>query len=249
MPWAMVQTAEGDYTSNVLISGANRGLGFAFVRHYARAGWRVLATCRDPERAEDFQALAATISNVVVEQLDVTDHARIDALAAHYHDQPIDVLINNAGTLGDIDKQVLGEFDFDLFNEVMAVNAFGALKMSAAFSGHVALSRERKIISMASGMGSMTLTEDMAGFYYYRMSKAALNMAMRAVRTDLRPRGVIVAMISAGTVDTDMQRESGHRGSAMTPDESVATMAEIIAGLSISDPGVVIDVGGRSFPW
>ena len=55
----------------VLITGANSGIGLEFVRQYADRGWRVIATCRNPDGAEDLQALAADNTDIVIERLDL----------------------------------------------------------------------------------------------------------------------------------------------------------------------------------
>lgn len=117
--------AEG-YTPTVLITGANRGLGLEFTRQYAARGWNVIATARKPDVAEALQALAADHANIKLEQLDVTDFVRIDALAEQYLDQPIDVLLNNAGLSGSPSpKQLLRRLEYDLFDAYMHTNALG----------------------------------------------------------------------------------------------------------------------------
>lgn len=77
----------------VLITGSNRGIGLEFVRQYAASGWRVIATCRSPARAEELNALAKNNPAVLIEELDVTDQADIDRLQAKYSDQPLELLI------------------------------------------------------------------------------------------------------------------------------------------------------------
>ena len=99
----------------VLITGANRGIGLAFVEHYVGAGWNVIATARSPDRADALQEIATDYDNLIVEQLDVTDQERITELAGQLSETPIDVLLNNAGVLGDTDKQVLENFDQQSF--------------------------------------------------------------------------------------------------------------------------------------
>ena len=84
----------------VLITGSNRGIGLEFTRQYAERGWQVIATCRRPEAATELQAIARNHSNVIIEALDITDHAAVDRLAEHYAQRPIDVLLNNAAYLG-----------------------------------------------------------------------------------------------------------------------------------------------------
>ena len=180
----------------VMITGSNRGIGLAFARHYAAEGWNVIATARSPERADDLKALQKNFPQVAIEQLDVTNVSQIDALADEYRGKPIDVLINNAAVLGDLPAQTVGGLTLDEFQKVMTVNVFGPLKVSEAFADHVAMSDQKKIVALTSGLGSLRLMGQMSGFYYYRMSKAALNMGMLGLRTDLKERGIIVGIVA-----------------------------------------------------
>lgn len=233
----------------VLITGSNRGIGLGFVRHYAAAGWNVIATCRKPDLAEDLKAVQAEFPQVVIEQLDVTDHARIDALAAAYHDQPIDLLVNNAAILGGLPEQQIGGLDYELFEQVMAINLYAPMKMAEAFTEHVAASEQKKIVALTSGLSSIKMTGKMPGFYYYRSSKAGLNMVMRGMRTDLKDRGIVVALVSPGMVGTQLLYDSGWRGKSLTPEQSVAGMAAHIAQLSLDDPGEIVNTDGKIIPW
>lgn len=81
----------------VLITGANRGLGVEFCRQYTRDDWRVIATCRDPDDANDLNALARQYNNLKVYALDVSDFSQINSLSQILANESIDVLINNAG--------------------------------------------------------------------------------------------------------------------------------------------------------
>ena len=233
----------------VLITGSNRGIGLAFAKYYAEQGWNVLATCRKPEAAEDLKSLQAEYPKVRIEQLDVTDHARIDSLAEKYRGQSIDLLVNNAAILGPLPQQKVGGLDFDLFQKVMAINVYGPLKMSEAFADHVAASEQKKIVALSSGLGSISSTGNMPGFYYYRISKTGLNMAMRGLRTDLKERGIIVALISPGMVGTQLLADSGWTGKSLTTETSVAGMTQIIAALTPDDKGTITNTDGRTIPW
>ena len=232
----------------VVITGSNRGIGLAFAEWYAEHGWNVVATCRSPERADDLNALAAEYANLSVEQLDVTREDHIRALADRHAGQPIDLLINNAAVLGPLPEQSLGGLDYDRFEQTMAVNVFAPLRLSEALADNVAAAKG-KIVAITSGVASLTLMSRMRGLYFYRMSKSALNMGWRALRTDLKPRDVAVLLISPGMVDTRLLRESGYTGEALTPEESAAGMAEIIADATLEDPGLPINVDGRVLPW
>jgi NAD(P)-dependent dehydrogenase (short-subunit alcohol dehydrogenase family) len=233
----------------VLITGSNRGIGLALAQHYASAGWNVIATARRPDKAAELNALAAANERVVVEQLDVTDLKRINELAGSYKNVPVDLLLNNAAVLGDLEGQQYGSFDYEQFEWTMAVNVFGPMAMAEAFGPHVAASQQKKIVTLTSGLGSLTLMEKMQGMTYYRISKSGVNMGMRAIRASLVQEGVIVALIAPGMVQTQLLAESGYRGKALTPEESAAGMARIIAALTPEDSGIPTNVDGRKIPW
>lgn len=234
----------------ILLTGSNRGVGLALATEYAAQGWNVIATCRTPKKATELKALAAANPKVIIEQLDVTDVRQIEKLAAKYRGVPIDVLFNNAGWLGTpIEKQQFGNFDQALFTEVMNTNVFGPLKLSQAFVANVEASKQKKIIGMTSGLGSMTLMGRMSRFYFYQMSKAAMNMGMRALRNDLSGRGIIVALLAPGMVETDMLEDSGYSGKALKPAESAAALFKLVAELTPADKGVPVNVDGKPIPW
>lgn len=240
--------------STVLITGSNRGIGLSLAENYAEQGWNVIATCRKPDKAADLISLKEKYDNVNIEQLDVTSQKQINALAEKYKGIPIDVLLNNAGILGDIKDQVFGALNEETFEQVFAVNTLAPLKVSEAFVEHVSLSEQKKIISMTSGLGSMQITANQSYFYFYRMSKAALNMAVVAMNASLRKQGIISALIAPGQVDTKLLAESGYRGpNKITPDESAKSLIRIIDSLSqetINKNGnKAINVDDRVLPW
>ena len=240
--------------STVLITGSNRGIGLSLAENYAEQGWNVIATCRKPDKATDLISLKGEYDNVNIEQLDVTSQKQINALAEKYKGIPIDVLLNNAGILGDIKDQVFGALNEETFEQVFAVNTLAPLKVSEAFVEHVSLSEQKKIISMTSGLGSMQITANQSYFYFYRMSKAALNMAVVAMNASLRNQGIISALIAPGQVDTKLLAESGYRGpNKITPDESAKSLIRIIDSLSqetIKKNGnKAINVDDRVLPW
>jgi NAD(P)-dependent dehydrogenase (short-subunit alcohol dehydrogenase family) len=232
------------------VTGSNRGIGFALVQEFAANGWNVIATCRTPKKATELKALAAANSSVIIEQLDVTDPGQIEKLAARYRGVPIDVLFNNAAWLGTpIENQQFGKFDKHLFQDVMDTNVYGPLKLSEALVANVEASTQKKIIAMTSGLGSLTLMGRMSRFYYYQMSKAAMNMGMRALRNDLRGRGITVALLAPGMVETDMLADSGYSGKALKPAESAAGLYKLVAELTPQDKGLPMNVDGKVIPW
>lgn len=235
----------------VLVTGANRGIGLAFAEHYVAAGWNVLAAVRAPERASDLAALASGYDHLVIEQLDVTDDARIAALADDYRGTPIDVLINNAGVYGDIDTQSWGSLSATTFEQVMAVNVFAPMKLAEAFSDHVAASDQKKIVSITSGAGVVSRAGRPGGGIFYSTSKAALNKAMRQISAEVADDGIIVALIAPGIVATDMLSVArpGLVAQAKTPAEAAAGIADVIAGLDENYDGRPRNYDGSVIPW
>lgn len=238
----------------VLVSGANRGVGLALVQEFAGHGWNVLAAARSPEAAPELAALARANPRIVPEALDVTSVASMQALAARIRGRPLDLLFNNAAVLGDRHdvgnrRQQLGGLDEALFDRVMKTNVYGPLKLAETLVDNVLASRQKKIVTLSSGLGSLAMMGAMSRFYYYQMSKAALNMGLRALRHDLRPRGITVAILAPGLVKTDLLAESGYTGEALSAAQSAAGLYRLVERLTIDDPGLPINVDGRVIPW
>jgi NAD(P)-dependent dehydrogenase (short-subunit alcohol dehydrogenase family) len=241
--------------STILITGADRGLGLEFTRQYSARGDRVIATCRHPESASELHTLGDTNKLVIIEKLDVESDDEIRTLASKYHDQPIDILINNAGVLGTREEQSLGTFSRKSFQTVMDINAYGPLAVSEAFHHDVSISKAKKIIAITSGLGSIAIAGDMpSGPYYYRMSKAAMNMAMRALGADLKSEGIAVALVSPGMAETRMLSEfqENYKMTMKAPPaaESVAKMIRVIDGLDVAKAGQGVSLpDGAIKPW
>jgi NAD(P)-dependent dehydrogenase (short-subunit alcohol dehydrogenase family) len=247
-------TANADFNPGkptLLITGANRGIGLEFVNQYSALGWNIIATARTPKKAEALQALAAQNSQIVIEQLDVTDHTRIEWLADIYRDQPIDILLSNAGLTPKYKsafKRLKG-VDFEMADMSMQVNAIGPLKLAQAFMDHVAASEQKKIIVISSKGGSFELGPKMPMMYSYRASKAALNMYMHTLAFETPKKGVILALLSPGQVRT-FDTKGIKIPDIIEPDESVSKMITVIDGLTPEQNGQFLDYeDGRVLGW
>jgi NAD(P)-dependent dehydrogenase (short-subunit alcohol dehydrogenase family) len=256
MTWLFVPAqaaeAEDDYTPTVFITGANRGLGFEFTKQYTALGWNVIATARKPDQAEDLQALAAANDNLTIEQLDVTDFVQIDALAEQYKDQPIDVLLNNAGISGSPSpKQLFRKVDYESFDAYMHVNARGPLKMSEAFYNNVKSSQQKRLVTVSSRGGSFADRESMPpGTMLYRASKSALNMLMVDVARSVRKDDITVVLLNPGLVDTQgvltEMNEKMNMGLDITPiQDSIAGMINVIDIATLANSGRVYQWTGQ----
>jgi NAD(P)-dependent dehydrogenase (short-subunit alcohol dehydrogenase family) len=222
----------------VLLTGASRGLGLEFTRQYARDGWRVIATCRDPRKAE---ALRGVAGKVEIHALDAADFAAVRMLAAALGDVAVDVLIANAGIYGPGDMTV-DAVDAAGWGEVFRVNTMAPLALAGAFRAHVARSDERKAVAITSRLGSIAANDD-GGLYVYRSSKAALNAVWRSFAID--NKGLIAAVLHPGWVRTDM----GGPGAPGLPEESVAGLRRVIAGLTEKKSGSFFAFDGEELPW
>jgi len=221
--------------ATVLVTGAGRGLGREFARQYAADGWTVIATARQPEKAAG--------PGIEVHRLAVTDAAGVDALAARLRGRAIDLLINNAGINPPRDGQGVESMDFAAWSETMAVNVLAPFRLLQAVLPNLRAAKGAKAITITSRMGS--LTEMSAGAIAYRVSKAAVNAAMKGAALDAATRGIIVANYHPGWVKTDM----GGPNATLTIKDSIASLRAAFARLTPADTGGFFDHDGSRIPW
>jgi NAD(P)-dependent dehydrogenase (short-subunit alcohol dehydrogenase family) len=217
----------------VLVTGANRGIGYEFVKQFSAKGYRVIATCRNPDRAEELKSFADDHDNVVIERLDLVDLKGIDTLAAKYAGQPIDVLINNAALMrGPDEGQTFGSMDYEEFDTFFNINVKGPLKVTEAFWPHVAASEEKMIASLTTSQGRQGIPID--GFAYYKSSKAAIDNLYIDIGRRGRKDGIKVLTLIPGRVPT--HGETNTKG--MTPVEvSIAGMIEVMDNHELKQNG------------
>ena len=229
--------------SNVLITGANRGIGLELARCYAGNGDTVFACCRSPEEASDLIALKNEHdNNVQIFPLDVTDPDSISGLKAILDEMPIDILINNAGIIGP-ENQSTWNMDFDGFIETLNINTLSPLRILQAFLDNLKASTSPKAITISSRMGSFTSTN--TNQIAYRASKAAVNRVMFAAAADLKKDGITVAVMHPGWVRTDM----GGPGADISPTQSGAGLFKVIENLQIYNSGGYFDWDGSDIKW
>jgi len=228
----------------VFITGANRGIGLGLAKAFKAAGYDVIATARHPEKANDLKAL-----EVEVHQLDVTDHAAIEALAETLKGRAIDILINNAGVLGgprfnrDDQSQTFGTVDYEGLRYTLEINTLSPLKIAEAFLPNLLKGADKKLINITSRMGAINEME--AGYLAYRTSKAALNAVMRNVTAEVKGKGVTVAVLHPGWVRTDM----GSSAAPLSVEDSVAGLCKVIYALDFSETGCFKNHLGETIGW
>jgi NAD(P)-dependent dehydrogenase (short-subunit alcohol dehydrogenase family) len=226
----------------ILITGANRGLGLEFVRQYASSGATILACCRDPNDANELQALQKQHDNIRIYKLDVSEPTSINALASEIK-EPIDILINNAGMLEK--EEGLGHLSTESFLQTFLVNSVAPIKMTEAFTKQVAKSNRKLIVCISSSMGSIAENSS-GGYYSYRSSKAALNMVMKSAAIDLSSQGIKVLLLHPGWVKTRM----GGSEATTEPVDSIQGMRKVIESYNPA-PGDVIfyRFDGQKVAW
>jgi len=229
----------------LLITGANRGLGLEFAKQYAADGWHVIATCRNPDQADALKSIA----NIRIEKLDVGDDASLDALAEKLKGSAIDLLINNAGIysgtngdLGNDASQNLGSIDSEGWMKVLRINTIAPIKTIEALLP-LLQGPDKKIVNITSRMGS--LAEMGTGSIAYRSSKTALNAAMRVIAHDMQHKGITIVNMHPGWIQTDM----GGARANLTPEQSVSTMRQTIARLTMAQTGQFLNYDGQKIEW
>ena len=227
---------------SIMITGANRGLGLEFARQYAADGWQIFAACRNPEAADALRKLAQA-GSVTIFPMDVSDPHSVKRAAANLGNTAIDILLNSAGIIGK-QNQKTGNVDYKSWKDVLNVNTMGPLRVTEAFSDHVARSERKLVVTITSGMGSLA-DNTSGGSIPYRSSKAAVNMVMRSAAVDLAPRGIACVLVNPGWVKTDM----GGPGASLTPTDSVAALKSLIATLGLAQSGKFFHYDGREYAW
>lgn len=230
--------------SNVLVTGANRGIGLEFARQYSRAGWDVFGTVRDRSEAEELASLPEQgEGSVDVLTVDLLEPGTLESAreeVARSHDE-LDLLINNAGTYGSREGfEDLTDMDLET---VFEVNCLGAFRTTRTFLPLLERG-EGDVVFITSLMGSIEDNRS-GGSYPYRISKAALNMLGRTFAEDHRSEGIHALLLHPGWVQTRM----GGSEAPVSVEDSVAGMRRVIEDLDGSMSGEFYGYDGEPRPW
>ena len=226
---------------NVVITGANRGIGLELAKHYRELNYTVIGICR--ETSEELDELA----DMVISDIDVRSEDSIamvaevlaSTLISSDSGQKIDILINNAGVFL---NETLAAMDFDSIQTQMDINAIAPLRVTHAFQSM--LWEGSKVAMITSRMGSVS--DNGSGAYYgYRASKAALNAFGKSLAIDLKPKGIAVALLHPGFVQTRMVGFNGD----ISPAQAAAGLAQRIEELNLDNTGSFWHSNGELLPW
>ncbi|WP_132055587.1 SDR family NAD(P)-dependent oxidoreductase [Pseudocnuella soli] len=203
----------------ILITGANRSIGFEAVRQLLQQGYYVYLGSRSLENGQ--QAVAALqaegLNNVTAIELDVTNDQSVAAARATIGAQTpvLDVLINNAGISGVMPQKAL-DASIDNFKQVYETNVFGVVRVTQAFFDLLQKSPEPRIVNVSSSVGSLSLQSNPAWPFYhhakfavYSSSKSALNMYTVTLAYELRDTAFKVNVVDPGYTKTDFNNHQG----------------------------------------
>ena len=221
--------------TTVAVIGASRGIGLELARQYAADGCRVHATIRTPDAPG---ALGDVGGDVNLYPLDVVEDGQITALADALSDEPIDILIHNAGI-----NAGRGAGDAETTARSMRINAEAPIITVTALLDSVVAGEGKKVALMSSVQAS---GHPRAGSPdLYGDSKAELNKRFREIEPEWRARGITAVALHPGYVRTDM---TGSHAS-LSPEESVRGIRKVLAGLSATDSGRFLDYRGKDVRW
>lgn len=216
-----------------VITGANRGIGLALSQQLSAQGYDIIGVCR--QTSDELDALA----NRVISGIDITDSSCVEQVARTLDGQSIDLLVNNAGLL---ENNSLGDIDYDSMRRMMEINAYAPLRMTEALVDN--LNKGARVALVTSRMGSIA-DNDSGGSYGYRASKAALNAIGKSLAVDLKPRGIAVALLHPGYVQTRMVNFGGF----ISPEESAQGLVQRIDALTLENSGSFWHSNGDELPW
>ena len=235
---------------NYLVTGANRGLGLEFTKQILQSGHNVYAACRNINDIEDLDLLFTEYKDkLIVVNLDINDHNSILSLSEKMKDTSIDVMINNAGTIGPLPyfentfKQHYGTIDYDVWSDVFKTNLFGPVKMAETFLENIENGNDKKMIFISSVVGS--IADDHQKAFAYATSKTALNKSVALLADILKEKEVKVLAMCPGYVKTRMNGG----GANLEPEESIAGMLKQIEKLDLESSGSFVRYNGESINW
>ena len=237
------------------VTGADHGLGLALTEGLLARGWAVVAGRYGRSAAEAVEHSLASIEHqhgerLHVVPLDVSDAESVSAAADAVRHPRIDLVINNAGILGNegIDRRIADGLDYASILETISVNALGSLRVVEALLRKTSDSSLKRLCFVSSEAGSITRCYR-DSWYGYSMSKAALNMGVAVLFNELRPKGYTIRIYHPGWMQTFM---SGQRNleATLAPHEAAAHALRYFLGEEVDENRLMMrDYEGREWPW
>jgi len=233
----------------ILITGANRGIGFALATELLKGGHQVLAAARSPAKAVDLAKLrAGNEASLAVLELNVNSEKSVAAAAEKVRalSGGLDVLVNNAAVFPEEGDESIFGMKLEHFREAYETNVLGVIRVTRAFVPLLEKGKDPRIVNISSGAGSIAAKDDYR-YYAYAASKAALNMVTRGLAAEFRPRGICVVAMTPGWVKTEM----GGPNAPLAPAESARAIARTITKLTMDKSSLFLErTGGEvEYGW
>ena len=229
--------------TSVLITGANRGLGFGFVKSFLAKNMNVICTTRNISGSKELLECKKNYpDNLEILELDLLEKKSENILSDLLSDKPIDIFINNAGVGNS--NQRFGVVSSKPWLDVLKVNLIAPLTLTQSIIENIKKGSEKKIYFLSSQLGSIG-DNTSGGMYIYRSSKTALNQVVKSLSVDLKPMGITVISLHPGWVKTDM----GGPNAPVQIDESIKGMMQVIDKTDIRDTGRFLNYDGKELPW
>jgi NAD(P)-dependent dehydrogenase (short-subunit alcohol dehydrogenase family) len=236
---------------NILVTGANRGIGLALTRQLLALGHRVFAGVRNPAKANALRDLPSDqLARLVVLSLDVSsdESARKAAREVLQVSPRLDVLVNMAGISPAPHDARLDTVDLAACSLAFETNVIGPLRTAQAFAPLLRAAARpdlpARLVNVSSGVASMK-GKDNGIFYAYCVSKTALNMLSLTEAFDLKESHVCVIALDPGWVRTDLGGPNAH----LAPEESAKPCAELILGLTMAQTGKFLHYSGAEIAF
>ena len=231
-----------------LITGANKGIGFATARELGARGATVFLGSRDPKRGQEAtRALSAENMDVHFVGLDVTRQESIDAAYAQVKREVgrLDVLINNAG----INVDSAAQNTLDGLRKTYDTNVFGPFAVTSAFLPLLVEGRPSIVANISSGLGSFSRVSNPSSstrppYLSYGSSKTALNAITVYWAGELKKLGITIFCIAPGFTRTDLNKNTG----TQPPEKPARLIARLVMESDESRSGGFFDENG-SVPW
>lgn len=238
----------GGEAMDILITGANRGLGYSLAAAAVEAGHRVIAGVQSNASTERLKALSAGRSGAVITvTLDVADGNSVSAAAAEVERAigSIDAIVNNAAILLGREDWI-ETLDFELLRQSFEVNLFGAMKVVQAFLPLMrkSESKTRSVVNISSVAGSFSNAH--GADYPYGLSKAALNMFSQQLAKYVKEENITVLSVHPGWMRTDM----GGSKAPLDPMDSARSILSLVTREKDAGKGkyVFVDFEGKDMP-
>jgi len=232
--------------NNVLVTGANRGIGLAFVSAYLERGKRVIATCRQPSQASELHELQQTYGEaIIILPMDVTDPQQITACQAEVAKRvdALHLLINNAGILRQ--AMQLAQIEMQDLLESFQVNAVGPVIVAKEFLELLHAGAPSKLVNITMPTPSISKWDRVEN-HPYIASRYALNSLTKMLALELGEYGITTIGLYPGMIKTDMNQYSVE---AVPAAEGILKAISAIENITPAQNGQAILPDGTIYDW